>query len=51
MEQQLFCFLSASTKTVNKNKKEKKRVVKDSIWILNKYLNSLTSSLFRKKKW
>lgn len=23
MEQQLFCFLSASTKTVNKNKKEK----------------------------
>lgn len=23
MEQQLFCFLSASTKTVNKNKKRK----------------------------
>lgn len=47
----IFAFSQQAPKLLTRTKKEKKRVVKDSIWILNKYLNSLTSSLFRKKKW
>lgn len=43
MEQQLFLLsLSKHQKIVNKRNE---KVVKDSIWILNKYLNSLISSL------
>lgn len=45
----IFAFSQQAPKLLTRTKK--KRVVKDSIWILNKYLNSLTSSLFRKKKW
>lgn len=47
----IFAFSQQAPKLLTRTKKEKKRVVKDSIWILNKYLNSLTSSLFKKKKW
>lgn len=47
----IFAFSQQAPKLLTRTKKEKKRVVKVSIWILNKYLNSLTSSLFRKKKW
>lgn len=46
----IFAFSQQAPKLLTRTKK-KRRVVKDSIWILNKYLNSLTSSLFRKKKW
>lgn len=44
-----FCFLSASTKIVKRKKRREKKVVSDSIWILNKF-KYLISSLFLGKE-